>query len=71
MRTIQLKIHDDVYDKLMWLLSKFDSKEVEIVKEADHILGSQAEDDVKNAQNQYNEIERNLELALKKYKSNK
>ncbi len=31
MRTIQLKVNDKVYDKIMWLLNKFSKDEVEIV----------------------------------------
>jgi hypothetical protein len=33
MHTIQLKINDKVYDKLIWLLSKFSKEEVKIVSE--------------------------------------
>ncbi|MDO6739445.1 tRNA pseudouridine synthase A [Wenyingzhuangia sp. 2_MG-2023] len=34
MYTIQLKISDKVYDKFIWLLSKFNTEEVEIVSES-------------------------------------
>lgn len=33
MYTIQLKISDKVYDKFIWLLSKFNKDEIEIVSE--------------------------------------
>ena len=33
MPTIQLKISDKVYDKFLWLLSKFNKEEVEILNE--------------------------------------
>ena len=33
MHTIKLKIEDKVYDKLIWLLSKFTKDEVEIILE--------------------------------------
>jgi len=33
MHTIQLKISDKVYDRFLWLLSKFNKEEVEIVSE--------------------------------------
>ena len=33
MYTIQLKISDKVYDKFIWLLSKFNKEEIEIVSE--------------------------------------
>ncbi len=31
MRTIHLKINDKVYDRFIWLLSKFSKEEIEIV----------------------------------------
>ena len=34
MHTIQLKISEKVYDKFIWLLSKFNKDEVEIVSES-------------------------------------
>lgn len=33
MHTIQLKINDKVYDRFLWLLSKFNKDEVEIISE--------------------------------------
>ncbi len=33
MHTIRLKINDKVYDKILWLLSKFGKHEVEIINE--------------------------------------
>lgn len=33
MHTIRLKINDKVYDRLLWLLSKFSKQEVEIINE--------------------------------------
>ncbi len=33
MHTIRLKINDKVYDKILWLLSKFNKHEVEIINE--------------------------------------
>ncbi|WP_165733637.1 tRNA pseudouridine synthase A [Polaribacter sp. 20A6] len=35
MHTIQLKISEKVYDKFIWLLSKFNKDEVEIVSESE------------------------------------
>lgn len=33
MRTLQLKINDKVYDKFLWLLSKFNKEEIEIISD--------------------------------------
>lgn len=35
MHTIKLKISDEVYDRLLWLLNKFNKDEVEIVSDVD------------------------------------
>lgn len=41
MHTIKLKISDKVYDKLLWLLSKFNKDEVEIVSDVDTLVETQ------------------------------
>jgi hypothetical protein len=33
MQTIRLRVNDRIYDKIMWLLSKFNKDEVEIISE--------------------------------------
>jgi hypothetical protein len=33
MKTIQLKVNDKVYEKFIWLLSKFSKEEVEIISD--------------------------------------
>jgi hypothetical protein len=33
MKTIHLKISDNVYDKFIWLLSKFSKEEIEIIND--------------------------------------
>ncbi|WP_218598584.1 tRNA pseudouridine synthase A [Polaribacter sp. NJDZ03] len=40
MHTIQLKISEKVYDKFIWLLSKFNKDEVEIVSESADFNGT-------------------------------
>ena len=40
MHTIQLRIHDKVYEKFLWLLSKFSKEEVEIVSENDNFAAT-------------------------------
>ena len=41
MHTIQLKINDKVYDKFIWLLSKFSKEEIEIVSETSDFKSTQ------------------------------
>jgi hypothetical protein len=41
MRTIQLKINDKVYDKFIWLLSKFNKEEIEIISDTSDFTTTQ------------------------------
>lgn len=41
MPTIQLKINDKVYDRFLWLLSKFNKEEVEIISDNQDFLNTQ------------------------------
>ena len=40
MHTIQLKISEKVYDKFIWLLSKFNKEEVEIVSDSSDFIAT-------------------------------
>jgi len=42
MHTLQLKINDKVYDRFLWLLSKFSKEEVEIVNEDQDFVSTQS-----------------------------
>ncbi len=52
MHTIQLKINDKVYDRFLWLLSKFNKEEVEIVSENQDFISTKS-----YLQEQLNEIQ--------------
>lgn len=41
MHTIQLKINDKVYDRFLWLLSKFNKEEVEIISDNQDFITTQ------------------------------
>jgi hypothetical protein len=41
MHTIRLRINDRIYDKLLWLLSKFDNDEIEIISEDAEFIENQ------------------------------
>ena len=41
MQTIRLRINDRIYDKLIWLLSKFSKDEVEIIPENAEFIETQ------------------------------
>ncbi len=41
MYTIRLRVHDEVYEKLMWLLKKFSKDELQVIRENDDFLSVQ------------------------------
>jgi hypothetical protein len=41
MHTIQLKINEKVYDKFIWLLSKFNKDEIEIISDDKDFISTQ------------------------------
>jgi hypothetical protein len=41
MHTVKLRVNDGVYDKLIWLLSKFNKDEVEIIPETSDFAKNQ------------------------------
>ncbi len=51
MHTIRLKVNDKIYDKLLWLLSKFSKDEIEILVE-----NSTFSNDQKYLEKELNEI---------------
>jgi len=42
MRTIQLKINEKIYDQFLWLLSKFNKEEVEIISDQNDFTATQS-----------------------------
>ena len=53
MKTIQLRINDKVYDKFLWLLSKFSKDEIEIIDKNEDFITTQ-----KYLQNEISEIDK-------------
>jgi len=41
MHTLKLKVNDRVYDKLMWLLSKFNKDEIEVIADTSDFTSHQ------------------------------
>jgi len=78
MHTIKLKIDDTVYDKLIWLLGKFNKEEVEIILEettfleTKKYLDSELHDILTNKANflSENETEQRLDSLIKKHEDN-
>ena len=52
MHTIHLKISDKVYDRFLWLLSKFNKEEVEIISEHHDFISTK-----KHLQEELNEMQ--------------
>lgn len=78
MHTVKLRVNDGVYDKLIWLLSKFNKDEIEIIPETSDFAKDQ-----KYLVNELNEIlngkakfvemdeaEQRLENIIKKHEGN-
>lgn len=78
MHTIKLKIDDKVYDKLIWLLGKFNKEEVEIILEETNFLetkkylDAEMDDILTNKANflSENETEQRLENLIRKHEDN-
>ena len=77
MHTVKLRVNDGVYDKLIWLLSKFNKDEVEIITETSDFAKNQkylAEElnEILNGKAGFIEIdeaEQRLENIIKKHES--
>jgi len=77
MHTVKLRVNDGVYDKLIWLLSKFNKDEVEIITETSDFAKNQkylAEElnEILNGKARFVEIdeaEQRLENIIKKHES--
>ena len=77
MHTVKLRVNDGVYDKLIWLLSKFYKDEVEIITETSDFAKNQkylAEElnEILNGKARFVEIdeaEQRLENIIKKHES--
>ena len=41
MHTLKLKVNNKIYDKLLWLLSKFNKDEIEIIPDASNFTKNQ------------------------------
>ncbi len=41
MQTIRLRIHESVYNQLMWLLKRFAKNEIEVISETDEFISVQ------------------------------
>ena len=38
MQTIRLRVNDKIYDRLMWLLERFNKEEIQVIKENDEFV---------------------------------
>jgi tRNA 2-selenouridine synthase SelU len=78
MHSVKLKIDDKIYDNLLWLLSKFDKDELEIVIEDSNLLEqkqyleAELKEVIEGNATFYamNEVEQRLEKIIKKHENN-
>ena len=77
MHTVKLRVNDGVYDKIIWLLSKFNKDEVEIIPETSDFAKDQKYlanelNEILNGKAKFveiNEAEQRLENIIKKHES--
>lgn len=77
MRTIQLKIHDKVYDRILWLLSKFNKEEVEIISDDQDFAANQKylQKELKEIESgkatfySHDELDKRLDQVIDKYEN--
>ena len=75
MHTIRLKISDKIYDKIIWLLSKFNKDEVEVITESHEFTENKKylEQELKEIKEgkakflSFEEAEERLEKVIKKH----
>ncbi len=78
MHSLKLKINDNVYDKVLWLLNKFSNDEIEIIIEDDNYIENKKylENELKEVMEgesgffSVNEVEQRLEKVIKKHEDN-
>lgn len=77
MHTVILRVNEKIYDKLIWLLSKFNKDEVEIIPETSDFAKNQKYlagelDDILNEKAKFidiDETEQRLENVIKKHEN--
>lgn len=77
MHTIQLKINEKVYEKFLWLLSKFSKDEIEIVSDNADFISTQNYlkkelDEIKSGEAVFysqDDIEKRLDHIIDKYEN--
>jgi len=77
MQTIRIRVKDSIYDKVLWLLSKFSKDEIEIIQENANYDETKAYlerelSEVKEDQVDFvsiDELDKELELILKNYEN--
>ena len=75
MYTIQLKINEKVYEKFLWLLSKFTKEEIEIISDDQEFVSVQKYlqeelDEIKSGKATFysqNELENRLDQVIEKH----
>jgi len=77
MQTVRLRVNDRVYEKVLWLLSKFNKDEIEVIQETDDFVNNsnylaKELNEIITGQAKFIEIdetEKRLEAIIKKYQN--
>jgi hypothetical protein len=78
MHSIRLKVNDKIYDKILWLLNKFNNDEIEIIiEDVNYVENKKYLDkelkEILDGDNDFlsvNEVEHRLEKIIKKHEDN-
>jgi hypothetical protein len=77
MQTVRLRVNERIYDRFIWLLSKFSKDEVEIIPESEDYNVNQKYlagelDDISSGKATFlelNDVEQRLEKVIKKHEN--
>ena len=77
MQTIRLRVNDKIYDRLMWLLERFNKEEIQVIRENDEFVSVREylTKELENIENgtaklvSVDQLDNELETTIKKHEA--
>lgn len=77
MQTIRLRVNDKIYDRLMWLLERFNKEEIQVIRENDEFVSvreylTKELEKIENGTAKFvsiNDLDNELETTIKKHEA--
>ena len=77
MQTIRLRVNDKIYDRLMWLLERFNKEEIQVIRENDEFVSvreylTKELEKIENGTAKFvsiDELDNELETTIKKHEA--